>query len=111
MGRPAGPNGPLPGSALSSSSPAGSSLTPTSSPNRPAYMLPLTKAPRLPNIGLTSTPGASVTRLRKCALASSVCLGIFTRPSHHRTTGVGGVHRREEDGRDQRGDAADRPDR
>src|SRR6266536_2450696 len=50
---------------------------PTSEPNRPMNMLPFTKAPRLPNIGLTSTPRASGTRLVKRSRSASVGFGIF----------------------------------
>src|SRR5262245_50706669 len=41
-------------------------------------MFPFTNAPRLPNIGLTSTPGASGTRPTKRSRSASVGLGIFT---------------------------------
>src|SRR4029079_4621178 len=75
IGRSGGPKGPVPGSARSSSSSAGASFTPTSGPNRPMNMLPFTKPPRLPNIGLTSTPGASGTSDRKRALSASVGFG------------------------------------
>ena len=47
----------------------------------PQNMLPFTNAPTLPNIGFTSTPGASGTRARKRALSSSLCLGICMRSS------------------------------
>ena len=47
-----------------------------SGPNSPANMLPCTNAPRLPNIGLTSTSGSSGIRPRKNCLSSSVGLGI-----------------------------------
>src|SRR5438309_6006398 len=40
-------------------------------------MLPFTKPPRFPNIGLTSTRGSSGTSDRKNSLSSSVGLGIF----------------------------------
>ena len=50
-------------------------------------MLPFTNAPRLPNIGLTSTPGASRTIARKRALSSSLCFGICISPSNR--PGVG----------------------
>src|SRR6478735_12523997 len=64
--------------ARSSSSDAGSSFTPMFGLNSPANMFPLTKAPRLPNIGFTSTPGVSgIIDLFNC-LSSSEGLGIFT---------------------------------
>src|ERR671910_851564 len=77
MGRSAGPNGPAPGCASNSACPSGGSLRPTSLPNNPMNMLPFTKAPRLPNMGFTATPGASGTSASKRARSSSVGLGIF----------------------------------
>src|SRR4051794_418496 len=44
-------------------------------------MLPCTKAPRLPNIGFTSTSGASGTRSANRARSASVGLGICTAAS------------------------------
>lgn len=41
-------------------------------------MLPFTYAPRLPNIGFTTTSGRSGTSARNRALSSSVILGIST---------------------------------
>src|SRR6185437_4431286 len=76
MGRSAGPNGPAPGTASSSSRSSSGSLTPMSGPNRPMNMLPCTNAPRFPNIGLTSTSGASGTRPLKRSRSASVGLGI-----------------------------------
>src|SRR4051794_19393390 len=51
-----------------------------SPPNSPANMFPCTKAPRLPNIGLTSTRGSSGTRARKRSRSSALGLGICMRP-------------------------------
>ena len=53
------PNGPDPSMATSSSASAWPSRTPTADPNSPANMLPCTKAPRLPNMGLISTSGSA----------------------------------------------------
>src|SRR5215218_4220088 len=78
MGRSAGPNGPVPGWASSSDCPSGGNLRPTSLPNSPMNMLPFTKAPRLPNIGLTSTPAACGASAWKRARSWSVGLGICT---------------------------------
>src|SRR5258708_5603076 len=75
MGRSAGPNGPVPSIEAISPRPASSSRTPTSGPNRPANMFPFTNAPRLPNIGLTSTAGSSGIRDRKNSLSPSLGLG------------------------------------
>src|SRR5215831_7562013 len=61
---------------------------PTSEPNRPMNMLPLTKAPRLPNIGLISTCGASGTRPVKRSRSASVGFGIFMRPPPGRCGGA-----------------------
>src|SRR4249919_449538 len=76
IGRSAGPKGPEPPMAASSLRPASSSRTPTSAPNSPANMFPFTNAPRLPNIGLTSTAGPpGMSDLKNC-LSSSLGLGI-----------------------------------
>src|SRR5207244_13049310 len=48
-----------------------------SEPNSPMNMLPFTKAPRFPNMGLTSTRGSSGTSDWKRSLSSSVGFGIF----------------------------------
>src|SRR5215472_6980875 len=76
MGRSAGPNGPDPSIASSSARAASSSLTPTAGPNNPANMFPCTNAPRLPNIGLTSTDGSSGSTDLKNALSVSLGFGI-----------------------------------
>jgi hypothetical protein len=47
-----------------------------SAPKSPMNMLPFTKAPRLPNMGLTSTRGSAGTSDRKRSLSVSVGLGI-----------------------------------
>src|SRR5215207_6710783 len=78
MGRSAGLKGPAPGSASSSDCPSGGNLRPTSLPNSPMNMLPFTKAPRLPNMGFTATPGPSGTSEVKRARSCSVALGICT---------------------------------
>ena len=78
IGRSAGPNGPDPSMAASSPASASPSRTPTADPNSPANMLPCTKAPRLPNIGLISTSGSSGSSDRKNRLSSSLGLGIST---------------------------------
>src|SRR5215475_9512962 len=77
MGRSSGPNGPAPGSASSRCWSSSGSLMPTSEPNRPMNMLPFTNAPRLPNIGLISTCGASGTRPVNRSRSDSVGFGIF----------------------------------
>src|SRR5690348_1593251 len=76
IGRSAGPKGPVPSMPSSSARPASSSRTPTAGPNSPANMLPCTNAPRLPNIGLTSTAGSSGTTDLKYSLSASLGLGI-----------------------------------
>src|SRR5262245_59079232 len=82
MGRSSGPKGPEPGSASSRARESSSgSLTPICWPNRPMNMLPFTKAPRLPNIGLASTPTASGTSSVNRARSASEGLGIFTATS------------------------------
>src|SRR5918995_6387018 len=78
MGRSLGPKGPAPSSASRASRSASGSLTPTSAPNRPMNILPFTYAPRLPNIGLTSTRGSSGTSERNTSFSASVGLGIST---------------------------------
>ena len=81
IGRSSGPKEPAPGSAASCSRSAVSRRTPTSGPNRPMNMFPLTNAARLPNIGFVSTPVASGTIDLKYVLSPSDGLGIFTFPS------------------------------
>src|SRR5437660_12917383 len=78
MGRSCGPKGPPP-ALRSFCRSASTSFTPTSAPNRPMNMLPFTKAPRLPNMGLTSTRVSAGTRDWKRALSASLGLGIFMR--------------------------------
>src|SRR5260370_22217171 len=80
MGRSSGPKGPDPSSAASSRWAVSSRRTPTAGPNRPANMFPCTNAPRLPNIGLTSTAGSPGIRPRKNCLSSSLGFGISMRP-------------------------------
>src|ERR687887_240059 len=84
MGRSDGPNGPPPASRSARWSDS-SSFTPTSEPNSPINMFPLTNAPRLPNIGLTSTRSSAGTNLSNRALSASDGFGIFigNRSKHH----------------------------
>src|SRR3954471_18113563 len=76
IGRSAGPNGTVRSDDSSNSLSSRESFTPMVEPNNPANMLPLTNAPRLPNIGLTTTPGWSGTTRRNRSFSSSVALGI-----------------------------------
>src|SRR4029453_14501594 len=82
MGRSSGPKGPEPGSASRRARDSSSgSLTPICSPNRPMNMWPFTKAPRLPNMGLASTPTSSGTSSVNRARSASEGFGIFTATS------------------------------
>src|SRR5262249_27014800 len=76
IGRSAGPNGPDPSMPSSSARAASSSRTPTAGPNNPANMFPRTNAPRLPNIGLTSTDGSSGSPDWKKSCDASLGFGI-----------------------------------
>src|ERR1051326_8796426 len=77
MARPAtGSNGLPPALMIGCASLSGN-LTNSPSPNRPANMLPFTKAARLPNIGRRVTAGSPGTSLVNAALAFSLGFGIF----------------------------------
>src|ERR1700722_5652302 len=62
--------------AASASRSSSRSRTPTAGPKSPANMLPCTKAPRLPNIGLISTSGAAGNSELKEAFAPCDGFGI-----------------------------------
>src|SRR5262245_37826958 len=78
MGRSSGPNGPAPSAFNSLARASSGSFTPMSAPKRPMNMLPFTNAPRFPNIGFTSTPGAVGTNDSNRVLSASLGFGIFT---------------------------------
>lgn len=74
--------GPLPSTAANSRRPASStSRTPIVEPNAPANMLPFTNAPRLPNIGFTTTAGSPGISARNLSLSCSVGFGTCIQPT------------------------------